>query len=132
MPTIRQKKVAKKLIEAMALPNPPTGGQIVESSGYGKSMSLYPGRVIDTEGVREAMTELGFSEEGAKSVVQEILYDKKAKHHDRLDAAEKVFKVHGTYAPEKSVNLNVEVVAPPEIKDLTKKLNDLYKEGGIS
>ena len=36
MPTARQKKVAKTIIENVAIDNPMNGGDIVESSGYGK------------------------------------------------------------------------------------------------
>ncbi len=125
MPTIKQRKVAKNLVDAMALDNPPTGGEIVESSGYGKSMSLYPARVIDTPGVKEALNDLGFSEENAKRVVGRILLDESIDPSARLKASDQVFKVHGSYAAEKHVNLNVEVEASPRIKELAEKLRKL-------
>lgn len=44
--------------------------------------------------------------------------------HQYLDSG---YKVKGSYAPDKTVNLNIEVDANEEIKELTKKLNDLYR-----
>lgn len=48
--------------------------------------------------------------------------DNKAKK-DALDMA---YKLKGKYAPDKHLNVNVEVEANPEIKALTQKLNELY------
>lgn len=44
--------------------------------------------------------------------------------HKYLDSA---YKLKGKYAAEKHVNVNVEVEASPEIADLTKKLNEIYR-----
>ena len=45
--------------------------------------------------LQEELDSLGFSSEGAKEVVAEILYKKTAKDNDRLKAADMVFDVHG-------------------------------------
>lgn len=47
-----------------------------------------------------------------------------AVRHKYLDSA---YKIKGTYAPEKVVNLNVDVEATQEIKDLAEQLNNLNK-----
>lgn len=39
-------------------------------------------------------------------------------------------KIKGTFAPEKSLNVNVEVEASSDIIDMTKKLNDVYRGAG--
>lgn len=36
-------------------------------------------------------------------------------------------KVEGTFAPDKHVNVNVEVAASTEVIELTKRLNDIYR-----
>jgi hypothetical protein len=46
MPTIKQRRVAKLIIKNSKLDKPLNGGDIVEKSGYGKSMKLYPARII--------------------------------------------------------------------------------------
>ena len=58
---------------------------------------------------KEALEELGFNENTAKEVVGSILKDETIEPQHRLKAAEQVFKVHGSYAPEKSVSVNIEV-----------------------
>lgn len=53
---------------------------------------------------------LGFNENGAKKVVEEIMYNPMVDANARLKATDQVFKVHGSYAAEKtqSVNINLE------------------------
>lgn len=127
MATRLQKRLAEEIIKDASSKIPRQKKDLLVSAGYDVvTAEASPGRTIDQVGVREALTELGFSEDGAKKVVAEILYSSKAKDHDRLDAADKVFKAHGTYAPEKHMNLNVEVEANQDVKDLTEKLNALY------
>ncbi len=47
-----------------------------------------------------------------------------AVRHKYLDSA---YKIKGTYAPEKTVNLNLEVESSDEIKKLAEELNNLHK-----
>jgi len=88
--------------------------------------------------IQEELKRLGFDTNNAKRVVSEILNSDQEKAADRLNAAEKVFKVHGDYAPEKTLNVNVEVEASPEIKEVTQRLNEIYRstsepgDGGIA
>lgn len=107
MPTVRQKRVAKAIVKNMASHKPKTGGEIVESSGYGPSMKKNPQVVLESEGVHEALAELGFTEENAKSVVTQIMMNERVDASARLKATDQVFKVKGTYAAEKHVNLNI-------------------------
>ena len=109
MATVRQRRVANLIIENVKLDTPRTGGEIVESSGYGVSMKKNPQVVLNSDGVKEVLEESGFTEDNAKMVVTEILLNKKVKPDTRINAAKEVFKVQGSYAPEKSVSLNIEV-----------------------
>lgn len=77
--------------------------------------------------IKNYLEEIGFTSDNAKEVVAEILSDESNEPKDRLKAAEMIFKVHGDFAPEKSINLNVEVEANPEVKELTEKLNGIYR-----
>ena len=99
-PTIRQRRVAKKLVEAVENGIDTTAGEIVESSRYSKSMAIKPGVVIQSKGVQEALEDLGFTIDGADSVVKKILY--KSKREDmRLRAADMVYKRRGAYEDTK-------------------------------
>ena len=112
MPTAKQKKLARAIIENTDLPEPLNKGELVEAGGYSKvTAETKPGFIIDQKGVKEALQESGFTEENAKKVVEEIMLDVTKDPGSRLKASDMVFKVHGTYAAEKSVALNVNVDA---------------------
>lgn len=127
MPTIRQKRAAKLIIENSKLDNPKTGGEIVESSGYGVSMKKNPQVVLNSEGVKEALEESGFTEENAKKVVESIMLNERVEPNARLKASDMVFKIHGSYAPDKSVNINInqKAVDPtdPKVLEALKTIN---------
>lgn len=126
MATVRQKKLAELIVENTTLDKPLTAGQMLEKVSYGK-ISKQPSRVIESEGVQEALKELGFTEENAKNVVSEIMLNPFEDASARLKATDQVFKVKGTYAPEKSLSLNVNVSPELESKAsdaITKYLSD--------
>ncbi len=115
MSTQRQKKLARLIVENASLDKPLNGGRMLEKVGYSKNLVKQPGRVLNADGVQEELEILGFTEANAKKVVQEIMLDEKADRPSRLKAADMVFKVQGTYAPEK--------------RDLTTKGEKI--EGGV-
>lgn len=101
MPTLRQRKLAKKIVESATLDKPPNLGEVLESVGYPESTATtYPGKVLKQKGVQEALEDLGFSIEGADQVVKNILY--KSKREDmKLRAADMVYKRRGAYEDTK-------------------------------
>lgn len=120
MVTAKQRKLAKAIIENSTREEPLNAGQMLESVGYSKSMSTAkPGEMIESAGVQKALEEYGFTEENAKTVVSNILLSEKSRDENKLRAAEQIFKVKGSYAAEKHVNINVNV--NPETK---AKAND--------
>ena len=132
MVTVRQRRAAKLIIENATLDKPLNAGQIVEKSRYSKSMVIKPSLVLESAGVKDALNEAGFSEDNAKKVVAEILLSPLAKDNDRLKAADMVFDVHGSKAPLKNINVNIETEANDEIKALTEKLNAIHRGTGES
>ena len=110
MATLKQKRVARRIVEALQIDNPPTAGEILEKAGYAPGVVKNPSDILNSQGVRDELAKMGFDEDTAKSVVGEILI---GGENDlvKLKAADMVFKTFGTYAPEKSINLNVEVSA---------------------
>jgi hypothetical protein len=96
--------------------------------GYAKSMQdAKVNDVLESQGVKQALEDLGFTEDNAKMVVSEIMLNPKADNSSRLKATDQVFKVKGTYAPEKRINLTLEI--PEELKQkassaITQYLND--------
>lgn len=110
MPTIKQKRLAKVIVQNAASNKPKTAGEMLVEVGYSKSMSTAkPKDVLESVGVQEALEELGFTEENAMRVVGQIMLDDKKDANSRLKATDQVFKVKGSYAPERHVNVNVNV-----------------------
>jgi len=100
MATLRQKRIAKMIVENTQLEKPLNAGEMLEKVRYGK-ISKQPARVIKSKGVKEELEKLGFNEYSAKKVVQEIMLDKKTGPVARLKATDQIFKVFGTYTSEK-------------------------------
>ncbi len=114
MSTTKQKRVAKLIIENSTLDKPLNAGEIVEKSRYSQSMVIKPGVVINSDGVKEALNDYGFSEDNAKKVVSEIMLDKKQKADSRLRATDQVFKVHKSYGSEGEGNRTLIINIVPE------------------
>lgn len=124
MPTPRQERLAEAIIENASLKVPLGKVELGEKAGYAPAtVRSKPGEIIAQEGVQEALAARGFTVENAKRVVAQLLLDEDQEGNVRLKASDMVFKVHGAYAPEKSVNLNMELHAPadPRAQALAEK-----------
>lgn len=109
---------------------------MLEKVSYSKGLQKQPSRVLQSEGVLEALSEMGFNAETAKGVVVDIMLDPDRDASSRLKATDQVFKVTGAYAPEKSINLNLNGDGIPneELEALAQQLNDIarnHKRTGI-
>ncbi len=128
MSTLRQKKLAHNIVENLSRDNPLNKEELVISSGYAvKTAEGHAPDIIDQKGVQEELKALGFDEDTAKNVVANILTNEKVAPKDRLRAASEVFKVHGSYAPEKQISLNVDLTATEKVQEAAKLLNDSYR-----
>lgn len=129
-PTPRQRRAARIMADiAMGKrPDIKNQGDIIVEAGYAATNKEQPKRLLNTTGVEIALADNGFSPETAKNVVKQILEDSKAMHKDRLKAADMVFKVHGTYAAEKHVSLNVDATVDNErLLELAERLRNSAK-----
>lgn len=125
MPTAKQKKVAELIIENATLDKPLNGGEMLAKVGYSESMQTAKvNDVLESEGVKEALEDLGFTEDNAKKVVGQILLNEKVEPNARLKAADQVFKVHGTYAPEKHESKSIHVNITPQLLEVAKKYEE--------
>ena len=117
MPTLKQRKVAMTIIESVKNGKTPTGKEVLKSANYAESVvNTHSTKIINSEGVQEALEDYGFTEDNAKKVVAKILLSENTEPNARIRAAQEVFKVRGSYAPDKSVNLNLDISQDAEIK----------------
>ncbi len=126
-PTPKQRKAARIMADvAMGLrPDIQNQADIVLESGYGKTIAAVPSKVLNTSGVIDALADIGFNEHTAKKVVESILTSEDSAAKDRLKAADMVFKVHGTYAAEKHVSINIDAqVDDARLLELANRLRN--------
>lgn len=125
MSTVRQKILAKKIVENMKLKKPKTKKEILVSSGFAlNSASQNPDRIMESLGVSQELRALGFHEDAAKAVVEKIMNSELVAPADRLKATDQVFKVRGTYAPEKQAIVHAFVIADEDKKRIDNILED--------
>lgn len=128
MATENQRKVAELIVENTLLDIPLNGGEMLEKVGYSEGIQKSPSRVLQSEGVKEHLKVLGFDEDNAKHVVVEIMLNPAIEPNARLKATDQVFKVQGSYAAEKSINLNMNAnIADPKSLEIAKKYEEELK-----
>jgi len=125
---MRQKKVAKLIVENLDSPEPLNKGEMLAKVRYSKGMQKQPIRILESKGVTDELAVLGFTPEAAKSVVSKIMNSDDVEPNARLKAADMTFKVHGSYAPEKTVSVNVDVGVSDEDLEIAQQLLDKRKQ----
>lgn len=97
MATLRQKAVARTIVDNYKNGTIQTAGTVLEKVGYSKLVATRkPKEIIESKGVKEELRNLGFNVEGADKVVGRILYKGK-KEENRLRAADMVYRRFGSY-----------------------------------
>lgn len=124
MATLRQKKLAKAIVDNLNATDPLNKQELLVSVGYSPiTADASSAVIIEQKGVQSELFNLGFDEESAKKVVVSLLKDSKD-DSVKLRAAGEIFKVMGTYAAEKVFNLTANA-SVDELKDIIQK--DLAK-----
>lgn len=112
----RQKKLAKGIVSNIKKKNPLNGMQLLISAGYSEVTARASStRTIEQKGVQEELIKMGFTEDAAKETVTKVMLNEFVSPGDRLKAADMVFKVSGSYAPEKQEHSGNLVFMPMEI-----------------
>lgn len=128
MPTILQEKLADEIVKNVKLKKPKNKKELLVSVGYAElTATQNASAVLEQKGVQEALEERGFTEDNAKRVVEKILNSDKTEPNARLKAADMVFKVHGSYAPDKHLNINLGQKYDPKDKAIVE-LRNKYEE----
>jgi len=122
MGSFRQKKLAQAIVKGIENGGKETAKDMLVKVGYAiNTAEVKSKEIIEQKGVQEELAKLGFDPENAKRVVGEILNS--GEDPNRLKAADMIFKVNGSYAPEKSINVNVSMIDDKAIQDLANELN---------
>lgn len=126
MATELQKNLAREIVKNSKRKKPLNKKELVVSSGYSESTaSQQIPAVFEQKGVLEELDNLGFTEDAAKKVVQDIMLNEYADPNTRLKATDQVFKVTGSYkdAPTTNIHLNTISVTFEEKEAINKALD---------
>lgn len=100
--TQNQKAAARNLMLNASTRRHSTLRDLLIASGYSTlNAANNAQQILTSPGVVSSLEALGFNEEVAKAMVAEILFN--GEEQNRLKAAELVFKVRGSFAPEHKV-----------------------------
>lgn len=129
MPTILQEKLADEIVLNTKRKKPKNKKELLVSVGYEENTATQnASTILEQKGVQDALEERGFTEGNAKRVVEKILNSDKTEPNARLKAADMVFKVHGSYAPDKSINVNINAKSidptDPKVLEALKTINE--------
>ena len=122
MPTLKQKAVAKQIIEQAESGEVKNGKELLADIGYSEAIQKNPKLILESPGVAQALADYGFNEDNAKQVVAKILLDRRTKADTRINAAKEVFKVHGSYKtdetpkPQLHIHINLSDLTPEKRK----------------
>ena len=127
MPTLKQKKVAKAVVEqVMAEKGSKVKniGTIVKEAGYSEVCAKSPTKVTKTAGFKELMEQYLPDEQLA------IIHNKHLHNEERPDisikALDMAYKLKGKNAPEKKliVNANVDLKNNPKVQEMIDRQNE--------
>lgn len=123
MPTLRQKKAFKKAAE--------NGGVVSRAmldAGYSAMTAQDPKKLTDSKGWKELM-EIYLPDDKLGRKHDQLLNDQES--NVQVKALDMAYKLKGKYAPEKALNLNMNLEDPElaeEVRQLSEKFNDFISE----
>jgi len=95
MGTLMQKKAAEITVEKVGKSRGKkiSKGEIILAAGYGNSIAKNPDKVFETEGFKEELAALGFSEELVKKALTEDILGKPRRRVKELELAANILRM---------------------------------------
>lgn len=90
---MRQKLAAKAIVENLQLDNPKHLGEVLESVGYPSVSAETPARIIESLGFKQALYDLGLTEELISSALVEDIEAKPANRVQELRLGAQILKM---------------------------------------
>lgn len=122
--TIRRKQVAKKIAEKILKGEHTTASKLLQDVGYSKTTAEHKQKeILSSPEVQAELEKVGFTEMKAMQVLSSIMNSnivyEMVTPDNQIRAAQEVFKVMGSYAPEKKQIITA---------DLTSLLQDIEND----
>lgn len=129
IPRVRQRKAALAVIKNQALDKPKPLGEVLESVGYSSGATETPSRIIDSVGFKQAIRDLGLTEDLiTSSLVDDIREKPKARIQELKLGAEilGMVKRDEPVAPP-STTTSYTFLFSAETQDAVRKIEDTIK-----
>lgn len=126
MPTMKQKKAFEKILE-----KPRAIGTVMREVGYSENTIVDPKNLTESKGWKELM-EIHLPDDRLAKKHSQLLEDEKSEIQVKtLDMA---YKLKGSYAPEKTVNVNLEgkIEMSPKEKELKEEYEAKIQESYLN
>lgn len=117
MATLRQRKAFKNIVE-----NGGIVSKAMRDAGYSDKTAKTPQKLTESVAYQE-----NFNIPKAKETIGNILIN--GRESNKLKAAQEIFKVEGAYAPEKSIQLNIDIAKRESLKQLANRVLKELKDG---
>lgn len=128
VPTPKQRKGALAVIENAQLDKPKPLGEVLENVGYG-SIAENPSRIIEAQGFKQALAELGLTE---NLITTSLVEDIKAKPKFRIQELKLGAEILGMVKREDSevkvkTQTTYNFIFSPEVQEQIKATNEIIK-----
>lgn len=130
MPTLKQKKAIKELVE--------NGGtsvsQAMRNAGYSDATAKTPQKLTESDGWRELMAKhlpddllATVHEEGLKATFTDKFNTAAPDFSTRQKYLDTAYKLKGSYAPDKTLNLNVDLTIDNQAIDQLAQMLEVHE-----
>lgn len=124
MATIKQQRAVEKTLENLGSNTPKTQGQILSESGYAPAIVKNPHIITESKGFKELMEE-HLPDNKLIKKHEQLLHDEESTI--QIKALDMAYKLKGSYAPDKTQTLNLDLKAElsdPELNVLREKYEE--------
>lgn len=128
-PRPRQRKAAKAVVKNLQLDKPKSLGEVLESVGYGTGLQTQPNRVIQSAGFKQALREMGLTEELITSSLVEDIAAKPQRRLGELTLGAKILGMTDEIVepPASNQTTTYNFIFSPETRAAVKEIEDRIK-----
>lgn len=113
MATLKQQAFVKKLSENISRKEKQSLKEISQESGFSKSMSITPGRILKSKGVKELLLRAGISDSKIIGEWKELGFNKEPEDKftwdNKIKALQEITEISGIKEPEETKKASIKI-----------------------
>ena len=123
MPTFKQKKLARIVLENPSLMQEGRKGELVEKGGYSIATQKQPGKVLESKGFIEELENYGLTEELIKSALVDDIKGKPKKRYAELSLGAEILGMKKEKPNGNTFNF-INVISPEQTNRIARRIID--------